>query len=101
MTASAWIALSFGASALVLNLITLAIGYGSLRGTVAALDRRIKVVEAEIGASTDLRIAMGKIETKQDQLFEQLRDLNASIRWMRDPAEYPQGQPRQRRKPPA
>lgn len=86
MTPSAWIALAAFALTLIFNGIALAIGYGVLKGTVTALAARVKVLEQEMGAITELKVAVGKIESKQDAMFEQLRDLAASVRWMREPA---------------
>jgi hypothetical protein len=88
MTPAAWIAICFGLSSLVLNLVALAVGYGVLKGTVGAQDKRIKALEAEIGAVTELKVAMGEVKTSVGFLLEQLKDLNASIRWMREPAQY-------------
>lgn len=86
MSAGAWIALSVGAMGFVLNVIALAVGYGVLKGTVTAIDGRVKAVEAEIGAINELKVAVVKIETKQDAMAESMRDLAASVRWMRSPA---------------
>lgn len=86
MNAAAWIALGFGLVTMMLNLIALAVGYGVLKGTVQGLHDRVAALETEIGAITELKVAVGKIEAKQDAMFEQLRDLAASVRWMRDPA---------------
>lgn len=86
MNASAWIALTFGASALILNLIVLAIGYGVLQGTVRAIDSRVQALEAEIGTLNELKVTVAEVKTSLGFLVEQFKDLNASIRWMRDPA---------------
>lgn len=97
MTPSAWIALTACGLTLVFNGIALAIGYGVLKGTVAALSARVTALEGEMGAITDLKVAVGKIESKQDAMFEQLRDLAASVRWMREPAA-PEAPPRRTRR---
>lgn len=101
MTPASWIALGIGLTSLFLNLLTLAVGYGVLRGTVQALSKRIETLEVEIGAVTDLRILVGKISERQDIWIEQLKDLSASVRWMRDPApaEPLRSPPRTRSKP--
>jgi hypothetical protein len=75
-----------GLATLFLNCAALAIGYGVLKGTVAALGKRVEALEVEIGALGALQITVAKIGERQDIWIEQLRDLNASIRWMRDPA---------------
>lgn len=47
---------------------------------------------AELGkkldALQDMDVRVARIETRIDGLFEQFKDLNASLRWMRNPAEY-------------
>lgn len=47
--------------------------------------QRVKALEAEIGALKALDSRMARVETRLDGLFEQFRELNASIRWMREP----------------
>lgn len=98
MNASAWIALAFGGSALCLNLIVIAVGYGVLKGTVEALALRLKALETEIGTLNELKVTVGKVETTVSMLLEQFKDLNASVRWMREPASTPPPATR-RRKP--
>lgn len=88
MHAAEWIALVIGAATIVINLITLAIGYGVLRGSVSAMEGRLKVLETEIGALAGLQLQVARVETRLDGMVEQLKDLNSSIRWMRDPASY-------------
>jgi hypothetical protein len=53
--------ISFGA--LVLNAATMLIGYGVLKGTVSALDQRVKTLETEINALTEVRVNIGEIKT--------------------------------------
>lgn len=86
MTAASWIALAIGSVGLMLNVIAIAVGYGVLKGTVTAIDGRVRALEAEIGAINELKVAVGKIEAKQDAMAESMRDLAASVRWMRSPA---------------
>lgn len=86
MTPSAWIALAVGLATLILNIAALAIGYGVLKGTVEALGKRIEALEVEIGALTELRLTVAEVKTSLGFLLEQFKDLNASIRWMRQPA---------------
>lgn len=92
MSATAWIALA----ALAFNALILAIGYGVMKGTVAALENRVKALEAEIGTLNELKVTVAEVKTSLGFLVEQFKDLNASIRWMREPA--PTASPR-RRKP--
>lgn len=84
MNAEALIALG----ALVVNLSVIAVGYGVLKGTVAALAARISALEGEMGTLNDLKLKVTEIATRQDMWIEQLKELNASIRWMREPAGY-------------
>ena len=93
MNPEAWIAMIVGGAALFLNIVTLAIGYGVMRGTVAALGVRVKALEDEISVIGDLKVEVAKIGTRQETWIEQLRELNNSIRWMRDPAGWRQDPP--------
>lgn len=86
MNAAAWIALGIGAISLVLNMSALFVGYGVLKGTVQAMGARITALEGEMGTLTDLKIGVAELKTSMAFMAEQLKDLNASIRWMRDPA---------------
>lgn len=88
MNAPAWIALAFGSAALLMNIATLCIGYGVLRGTVLALQGRVSVLEGEISALTELKVTVAEVKTSLAFLLEQFKDLNASIRWIRQPAGY-------------
>lgn len=54
----------------------------------ASLTQRVRRLEDEVRPLKLLPERMARIEVRLDGLFEQLRDLNASVRWMRDPADY-------------
>jgi hypothetical protein len=86
MNAEAWIALVVGGTALLLNVSTLLIGYGVMKGTLSALHARVTALEVEMSALNDLKVTVARIGERQDMWIEQLRELNASIRWMRSPA---------------
>jgi hypothetical protein len=86
MTPSAWIAASIGACGLVLNLAAFLIGYGVLKGTVSALLIRVVALEAETSALSELKVTVAEVRTTLTFLLEQFKDLNSSIRWMREPA---------------
>ena len=61
----------------------------------ANLTARVKVIESEIEPLKTLSIQFARLETKMDVVRDQLKDLNASIRWMREPAQFTQhGTPR-------
>jgi hypothetical protein len=64
------------------------VAWGVLKGTVRALDRRVEALEAELGSVTELKVAVAEVKTTLAFLLEQFKDLNAAIRWMRDPAAY-------------
>lgn len=86
MTPSAWIALGFGLASVVVSLIAAAISYGILKGTVSGMEKRLDVVEQEIGSLAQLKVDVAEVKTALSFLVEQFKDLNASIRWMREPA---------------
>lgn len=88
MNPAAWIALVIGAATLFLNCAALLIGYGVLRGTVTALGVRVASLEAEINTLNELKVTVAEVKTSLHFLVEQFKDLNASIRWMREPATY-------------
>jgi hypothetical protein len=54
----------------------------------AALTQRVRTLEHEIEPLKALDVRVARIEVRLEALLEQLKDLNASIRWMR-----PQPQP--------
>jgi hypothetical protein len=64
----------------------------------ATLSARVKTIEREIEPLKALSHQVTRMETRLDLLLEQFRDLNASIRWMRDPAA--DSAPRPGRPPP-
>lgn len=86
MSPSAWVSLAFGATALGLNLLVIAVGYGVLKGTVQALALRVQALEGEISTLNDLKVTVAEVKTTMGFLLEQFKDLNSSIRWMREPA---------------
>jgi cell division protein FtsB len=53
----------------------------------ASLTQRVRRLEDEIRPLRALPEKLARLEVRLDALFEQMRDLNASLRWMRDPAE--------------
>ena len=52
----------------------------------ARLTQRVVTLEEEIGPLRALATQVARIAERQDMWIEQLKDLNASIRWMREPA---------------
>ena len=72
----------------LLNAAGYLVAWGVLQGTVKALGERVTALEAEVAAVTDLKLQVVRVETRLDALVEQIKDLNASIRWMRSVPEY-------------
>ncbi len=86
MDAAAWIALAGAVGTLAVNAGTYLIAWGALRSTVAALALRVSALENEIDALTQLKVDVAEVKTSLGFMLEQLKDLNAAIRWMREPA---------------
>lgn len=88
MNPEAWIALTFGALAMGLNVLAFAVGYGVMKGAVAALAARVTALEGEMKALQELKVTVGEVKTTMGFVLEQFKDLNASIRWMRQVPDY-------------
>jgi hypothetical protein len=54
----------------------------------ASLTQRVRQLEAEIEPLKILPERFARIEARLDGMYEQLKDLNSSIRWMRDASEH-------------
>jgi hypothetical protein len=78
---------------------SVAIGFAALALTVlvqlaglliwgASLTARVKRLEDEVEPLKALPEKFARVEVKLDGIIEQMRDLNASIRWMREPSHY-------------
>ena len=87
MNAAAWIALAGAIATAGINLGGYFIAWGAMRATVAGLTGRVSALEGELRALDELKLDVARLQTRLDALIEHVRDLNASIRWMRDPAE--------------
>ena len=91
MDAAAWIALAGVALTALVNTGGYLFALGSLKGVatadLSALAERVKALEDERKAVSKLEIDVVRLETKLDALIEQFKDLAASIRWMREPAD--------------
>lgn len=79
MTVTAWIAI-FG---LIATGIIQAVG---LIIWGARLTQRVKTLEEEVEPLKAMLVQVTRVETKVEGLLEQFKDLNASVRWMRQPA---------------
>ena len=87
MDPAAWIALAGAVVTAGINLGGYFIAWGAMKATVTGLSGRVSALEGELRALDELKLDVARLETRLDALIEQVRDLNASIRWMRDPAE--------------
>lgn len=54
----------------------------------ARLTQRVNTLEEEVEPLKAMNIQVAKMEVKLDAMLEQFRDLNANLRWLRQPAEY-------------
>jgi hypothetical protein len=64
---------------IIANLLVIGVAWGSLH-------QRVKTVESRLAGLEDLDTRMARVETRIDGLYEQMKELNASIRWMREPS---------------
>jgi hypothetical protein len=87
MDAAAWIALAGAFATIVVGFAGYLIAWGVLKGTVAALAVRIAAVEGEMRSLEVLKLTVARLETRLEAMVEQLRDLNAALRWMRQPPD--------------
>jgi hypothetical protein len=87
MTTDAWIALAGAVVSVLLNIGGYLIAWGVMKGTVASLAARIGALERDMKAVGELKLDVARLETRLDALIEHVRDLAASIRWMREPPE--------------
>ena len=87
MNPAAWIALAGAIATAGINLGGYFIAWGAMKATVVALTARVAALEGELRALDELKLDVARLETRLDALIEHVRDLNASIRWMRDPPE--------------
>lgn len=53
----------------------------------AKLTERVKTLERDVEPLKGLPLQLAKIGERQDIWIEQLKDLNSSIRWMREPSD--------------
>jgi hypothetical protein len=67
-----------------------------MRTTVSSHTRRIDELEREMETVGQLKVAVGEVKTSITFILEQLKDLNSSIRWMREPVPYPPASPGRR-----
>jgi hypothetical protein len=86
MDMSSWMAVLATAVTVLLNVAGYLVAWGAVTNTVKTLTDRVAVLESEAGTVGELRVQIARLETRLDGLFEQFRDLNSAIRWMRSDA---------------
>jgi hypothetical protein len=85
--AAAWIALVGVIVTIAVNGAGHLVAWGAMKGAVAALSARVALLESQMRALDELKLDVARLETRLDALIEHVRDLTASIRWMREPAD--------------
>jgi hypothetical protein len=91
---SDWIALAGIVMAAAVNAAGYLVAWGAMKGQVGALGGRVAALEGQIRALEELKLDVARLQTRLDTLIDQVRDLNAAIRWMREPPEARRGSPR-------
>lgn len=81
MNPAAWVAFV----GIILALLVQAVG---LVIWGARLTQRVKTLEAEVEPLKQLTLQIARMEVHLTGLLEQFKDMNASIRWIRQPADY-------------
>lgn len=74
------------AVAVLVNVGAWLVAFGALRGTVATMKDDIEALQAEVKGINDLKVQFAGMQATLSGMMEQFKDLNASIRWMREPA---------------
>lgn len=54
----------------------------------AGLTHRVKALEEDLKTLKSLPIDVARLQVTVNGVLEQLKDLNSSIRWMREPADF-------------
>jgi len=83
MSAPVWIAFGGMGVTVLLNLGGWLVAWGGLKTTVKALGERVATLEAEIAVVGEIRVQVARVEARMEVVLEQLRDLNAALRWVR------------------
>lgn len=76
-------------AAILISIIGWAMSWGSLRQRVKTLEVEMAKVVEDMGRIQSMAERLVKVETMIATQSEYLRDLASSIRWMREPARYP------------
>jgi hypothetical protein len=84
MTPAAWIALAGAVFTLAANLAGYLVAWGVTKATMQSLAGRVDALEREVSGLAALKVELARIGERQDLWIEQLKDLNAAIRWRRE-----------------
>jgi len=84
---SEWIGLAGVLIAAGVNVGGYLVAWGAMKGQVGALGGRVAALEGQLRSLEELKLDVARLQTRLDTLIDQVRDLNAAIRWMREPAE--------------
>jgi cell division protein FtsB len=76
------------AMAIVALCVTAAVQLGGLLIWGAGLTHRVKAIEREIEPLKALSHQVTRMDARLEGLLEQMKDLNAAIRWMREPRKH-------------
>lgn len=85
MTPAMWIASCGMLATLLLNLAAYLIAWGAMKAEVGSLKTDVESLQQEAAGVGELRLQVARMEVKLEGLVEQIKDLNAALRWMRDP----------------
>lgn len=83
MDNGSWIAVVGLGLTIAINAGGYLVAWGVMKNSVTALSKRVDALEIEAKAIGEIRVQIGKLEAQMVSVLEQLRDLNANLRWMR------------------
>lgn len=83
MDSGSWIAVVGISLTILINAGGYLVAWGVMKNSVSALAKRVDALEIEAKAIGEIRVQIGKLEAQMVSVLEQLRDLNANLRWMR------------------
>ena len=86
MSGPAWNAALGVILTLLLNLATFAFAWGRVNSTVNRLKEDVEGLQKEMKGLQELEKQVARMAERQDMWIEQLKEISASIRWMREPA---------------
>lgn len=85
---------AIGIAALILNMLVIAVGYGVLKGTVAALSARVVALEGEMSTLSALKADVARIDERTKSMSSGIESILNS--WLlREPPGYAMSDPAQ------